>query len=266
MPVRLFDAHNHLQDGRLAPFLNDILRQVPALGIACAVVNGSAEDDWEAVAVLATEHAWIKPSFGLHPWYVKGRSAGWKDALCSFVERFPNAAIGEIGLDRWIDEPQIESQVEAFRWQLELAAKLNRPVSIHCLKAWGLLDQTLRSTPLPDRGFLLHSYGGPAEMIPGFAGLGAYFSLSPYFIHERKSAQREVFKSVPLDRLLAESDAPDMWPPDAVNPHPLRDKAGHSLNHPANIELSYRVLTELRGVPLDVLAPQLERNFHQLFS
>ncbi len=151
MPVRLFDAHNHLQDGRLAPFLSDILRQVPALGIACAVVNGSAEDDWEAVAALATEHAWIKPSFGLHPWYVKGRSAGWKDALCSLVERFPNAAIGEIGLDRWIDEPQIESQVEAFRWQLELAAKLNRPVSIHCLKAWGLLDQTLRSTPLPGR-------------------------------------------------------------------------------------------------------------------
>lgn len=266
MPVRLFDAHNHLQDDRLAPFLSDILQQIPALGIACAVVNGSAEDDWEAVAALATQHTWIKPSFGLHPWYVKGRSAGWKNALASCLEQFPNAAIGEIGLDRWIENPQIESQVEVFRWQLELASKLNRPASIHCLKAWALLDQTLRSTRLPDRGFLLHSYGGPTEMIPGLARLGAYFSISPYFIHERKSAQREVFKFVPLDRLLAESDAPDMWPPDELNPHPLRDTAGQSLNHPANIAFSYRMLAELRGVPLDVLAPQLEQNFRRLFS
>lgn len=266
MPLRLFDAHNHLQDERLRPFIVEILRDLPSSGFVCAVVNGSAEDDWEAVAELARMHSWIRPSFGLHPWYVKQRSPQWKDALSARLAEFPDAGVGEIGLDRWIDDPQIESQIDAFRWQLEKAAELGRPASIHCLRAWGLLEETLKTSRRPERGFLLHSYGGPGEMIPSLAKLGAYFSLSPYFLHERKSVQREVFKLVPLDRLLAESDAPDMRPPDSANAHPLCDTAGRSLNHPANIELSYRLLAELRGMSLNALASQLEQNFHQLFS
>lgn len=264
--MNLYDAHNHLQDERLNPWIADILQSLPAIGLKCAVVAGSCEDDWAAVAALARAHSWVKPSFGLHPWYVRERTSQWKETLIAFLEEFPNAAVGEIGLDRWIADPDIDAQMEVFRWQLDLAATQNRAVTIHCLKAWGLLDAALHMSQLPARGLLLHSYGGPAEMVPSFAKLGAYFSLSPYFCHERKTRQALTFANVPADRLLAETDAPDMWPPDELNEHPLHAPDGKPLNHPANLLLSYRKLAKLRGVTLVELAQQIEQNFIRLFG
>ena len=261
----LYDAHNHYQDTRLDRDREVILKALPELGISEAVVNGSAEDDWEDMAKLAREHGWLKPSFGLHPWYVKERTTAWQERLRDFLMAFPNAAVGEIGLDRWIENPDIEAQISCFRWQFELATELNRPATIHCLRAWGLLDEQLRTLPLPKRGFLLHSYGGPAEMIPSFVKMGAYFSLSPYFGHARKASQLATFAAVPLDRLLAETDAPDMWPPDELNQHPLQHD-GKPTNHPANLQVSYTLLAQVCGIPLTTLIDQIGENYRRLFG
>lgn len=261
----LYDAHNHLQDERLDPWREKVMEKLAGSDLAEAVVNGSSEEDWQAVADLAQRYVWVRPSFGLHPWYVKERGAAWKERLAELLLRFPNSAVGEIGLDRWIENPEIEAQVECFRAQLELAKRHDRPATVHCLRAWGLLDEELRRQALPERGFLLHSYGGSAEMIPGFVKLGAYFSLSPYFGHPRKATQLAVFKGVPLDRLLAETDAPDMWPPDELNPHPLGSE-GVPLNHPANIGVSYDLLAKVRGIPVAELTDQLAENFRRLFG
>jgi TatD DNase family protein len=261
----LYDAHNHLQDSRLDAERAAIMQMLPEAGLSEAIVNGSAEDDWEDVARLARSYPWVRPSFGLHPWYVKERTSAWKESLRSYLLAFPNAPVGEIGLDRWIENPDIDAQIECFRWQLELATDLQRPATIHCLRAWGLLDEQLRTLHLPERGFLLHSYGGPVEMIPGFVKLGAYFSLSPYFGHARKVQQLAVFKSVPLDRLLAETDAPDMWPPDELNPHPLQHD-GKPINHPANLRVSYELLASLLEMPFEELVGQIGENYRRLFN
>lgn len=261
----LYDAHNHLQDDRLDPFRPQVMADLVQTDLGEAVVNGSSDDDWQAVADLAEAHAWVRPSFGLHPWYVRERQEGWAERLAAWLNRYPQAPVGEIGLDRWIENPDIPAQVECFRTQMTLAVNLERPVTIHCLRAWGLLEEELRQIELPSRGFLLHSYGGPVEMIPGFVKKGAYFSLSPYFGHPRKAAQLEVFKSVPLDRLLAETDAPDMWPPDDLNPHPLTS-GSQTLNHPANLRVSYELLARIRQMPVDELAGHLEENYRRLFG
>ncbi|OYW73972.1 MAG: hydrolase TatD [Verrucomicrobia bacterium 12-59-8] len=262
----LYDAHNHLQDERLDPWREDILAMLPQTGLAEMIVNGSSEEDWPAVADLARQHSWIRPAFGLHPWYVKERSSQWSATLRQLLLDHPHAVVGEIGLDRWIENPDIEAQLECFRTQLALAVELDRTATIHCLRAFGLLEETLRQATLPRRGFLLHSYGGPAEMIPGFVKLGAYFSLSPYFGHPRKAAQLAVFKAVPLDRLLAETDAPDMWPPDELNPHPLQSETGTALNHPANLRVSYELLAQVRGMPVDELQDIIAANYNALFT
>jgi TatD DNase family protein len=102
-------------------------------------------------------------------------------------------------------------------------------------------------------------------MIPRFASLGAYFSLSPYFGHERKARQLAAFAAVPLDRLLAETDAPDMWPPDALNPHPL-EQDGKPMNHPANLSVSYALLARVRGMDLQALEQVIADNHRRLFG
>lgn len=262
----LYDAHNHLQDARLDPWRNEIIAMMPQTGLKEMIVNGSCEEDWSCVATLGRDHPWIRPAFGLHPWYVKERSSVWLPALRQYLLAHPKAVVGEIGLDRWIRDPDIESQLECFRSQLALAVELDRPATIHCLRAFGLLEQILLSTPLPPRGFLLHSYGGPAGMIPRFVELGARFSLSPYFGHPRKAAQLEVFKSVPLDRLLVETDAPDMWPPDELNPNPLKTEDGSTLNHPANLRVSYELLSRLLNLPTKELQDLIAVNYAALFE
>jgi len=264
--MEICDAHNHLHDSRLIPHRAGIMTELSRLGVTRAVVNGTREGDWEAVAALAATESFVVPSFGLHPWHVAERTPGWVEALRGQLAAHPGAGIGEIGLDRWVKGHDLELQTEVFLAQMAIAAAENRPATIHCLKAWGALRDLMERQPVPARGFLLHAYGGPMEMVKGFVKRGAYFSFNAYFLHERKSELREVFRELPLDRLLVETDAPDMLPPDDLNRHPLSDEAGTPINHPGNIALAYESLARIRGTEVEKLAERVAENFTRFFG
>jgi TatD DNase family protein len=263
--MNLIDAHNHLHDARLTPHRAAIFAELQRLHVTRAVVNGTRESDWDAVSVLSREHDFVIPSFGLHPWYVAERSSDWSGKLREKLVAHPNAGVGEIGLDRWIEGHDLDAQTEVFLPQLALAAEFNRPATIHCLQAWGALHDLLHKHPVPQRGFLIHAYGGPAEMVAGFAALGAYFSFNAYFLAERKARQRETFRQIPADRLLVETDAPAMPPPEKLNAYPIRDERGELLNHPANIGLAYEKFAEIRGLSVEELAAQVRANCARIF-
>jgi TatD DNase family protein len=279
--VRYFDAHNHLQDDWLAPHLEKAIGQLELLPIGAAVVNGTAEDDWTRVEQLAATHPWVRPSFGLHPWMVGNRSAHWEDKLNALLDRHPGAALGEIGLDRWIleraraDDPRLAGlkraslleQQEVFERQLNIASRRNLPATIHCIDAWGALWGVLSSSELPAPGYLLHAYGGSLEMMHAFAERGAYFSFNGYFLGDRKERQQEVFRAVPLHRLLVETDAPSMPLPQTWRTHKLPPgPAGTPLNQPGNIEAVYSGLATLRGISVAELSVIVEENFLRLFG
>jgi TatD DNase family protein len=266
MSPRLYDAHNHLQDERLGGRTAELMAVCAQAGIIRMVVNGAVEDDWPRVLALAQQFPQVLPSFGCHPWYVHERTAGWQRNLEKLLDAIPSA-VGEIGLDRWKPGLSYAGQEEVFVAQLRLAAERNLPVSIHCLQVWGRMLELLQAGPRPARGFLLHSYGGPREMVRSFADLGAYFSLPGFYAHERKERQRETFRHIPADRLLVETDAPDQSLPDHLNQFPLVDSAtGKTINHPANLAVVYRFAAGLRGVSVETLTAQVEQNFLQLFG
>ena len=303
------DAHNHLQDPWLAPHRDRVLADLPHAGVKACVVNGTSEQDWPDVAALCSpsrsqlsslnSQLRLLPSYGLHPWNVGNASPHWRDALLRYLDANPSAFVGEIGLDRWIldrarpDDPRLaglrraalDEQLDAFSWQLRLAAERNLPVTIHCLDAWGALADVLRTTSLPARGFLLHAYGGSADLARTFATLGAYFSFNGYFLPPsprpspsvechimydiplRAARRLDVFRTLPLDRLLVETDAPAMPLPPLRRTHELPGLAdGNPINHPANLPAIYAGLAELRGLPLATLAAQVAENFARLFG
>ncbi len=277
----LYDAHNHLQDAWLAPHRAQVFADLAGIPLRAAVVNGTCEADWADVATMAREHPFVRASYGLHPWNVGNASPDWRDVLRAHLAANPSAGIGEVGLDRWILErarpddsrlaglrrASLDEQVAAFRWQLELAAEQNRPLTIHCIDAWGALADVLRTAKRPPRGFLLHAYGGSAELTRDFAALGAYFSFNGYFLGERQAAKRAVFTTIPADRLLVETDAPAMPLPEAHRRYSLPGLAdGNPINHPANIGAVYSGLADIRRVALDELAATVEANFLRLFG
>jgi TatD DNase family protein len=279
--LSLYDAHNHFHDDWLASNRADIDQALHAVGLQRAVVNGTCEQDWPVVASLGREYRWILPSYGLHPWDCGNRSPSWQKLLGAQLEANPGAAVGEIGLDRWIlerarpDDPRLaglrraplDEQIEVFMWQLELAATFVRPASIHCLDAFGALLETLMRARRPVQGFLLHAYGGPMEMVKKFADLGAYFSFNGSFLDDRHAAKQEVFRHIPADRLLVETDAPAMPLPQQWATHRLPPApGGQTINHPANLEAAYAGLASLRGVSVEELALAVETNFLRLFG
>lgn len=278
--MRLFDAHNHLQDEWLLPHLDQIAADLTKAGIAGAVVNGTTPDDWSAVSALASRFPWVVPSYGVHPWDCGNRPADWQGRLESRLATEPRARVGEIGLDRWIldsakpDDPRLagmrraplDEQKEVFVWQLELAASHNLAASVHCIDAWGALLDTLRQSRRPERGFLLHAYAGSAELVQPFADLGAYFSFNGAFLDSKRENQRNTFKVIPPDRLLVETDAPAMPLRSAWRLYNLPARPDTTtVNHPANIAAVYAGLAAFLGLRVDQLASRVEENFTRLF-
>jgi TatD DNase family protein len=277
----LHDAHNHLQDEWLAPHLDRIAGTARTLPIATMIVNGTCEADWPRVSLLARRFPFVRASYGLHPWDAGNRSPRWLELLRAQLAAEPGAAVGEIGLDRWMtedarpDDPRLAGlrraslaeQTGVFLAQLALATEENRPATIHCLKAFGALDEALQAHPTPARGFLLHAYGGPAELVPRFVKQGAYFSFNGYFLDPRHAKHREVFKRIPADRLLVETDAPAMPLPQPWRTHKLPPAPdGSPVNHPGNLDAAYAGLASLRGESLPALIAQVHENTGRLFG
>jgi TatD DNase family protein len=172
---------------------------------------------------------------------------------------FPEAGVGEIGLDRWIEGYDLPRQKEVFSEQLAIAGWVSGPISIHVLRAWGALEECLDDWSNP-RPFLLHSYGGSRELVPKLLERGAWFSLSGYFFRPDKAAKLEVFRAVPEDRLLLETDAPDMLPPEGIRLARFQDE---EVNHPANLAAVYTAFANWRGMEMTEATLLIDENFEQ---
>lgn len=257
----LIDAHNHLQDPRLGD-PEPVIEAMRRAGVKHCVVNATSEADWPAVAALAGSHPeFVMPAFGIHPWKAHTAMPGWETRLAGLLDRFPHASIGECGLDGWVDEPAPGIQMPVFLAQLRLARRMDRPLTIHCLKAWQPLFEAFQQAPPPSR-FLMHSFGGSIEIARRLLPLGAFFSFSGYFLHSRKSAVVEVFRQLPMDRILLETDAPDMLPPPHFLTHPLPG----GLNHPANLLRIAEGLAAALGCPTEEFVELASRNAARCFG
>lgn len=255
MKTGLIDSHTHLQD------FDDpqtILGQATSDGVTHFVCNGESEADWPRLLELAKSNKQVIPFFGLHPWFVADRSDQWAATLESLLEAVPSG-IGETGLDQALEPLHKEAQEEVFRTQLQLARKHYRPVAIHCRRAWGWLMDVIKTETMPGR-FQLHSYGGSVELIAPLAELGAYFSFGGSCLYENNRRAKASLREVPLDRLLIETDAPTMLPPEQYRVRKVFSAAGEEQNHPANLTLIREGIAGILDLSPEALQEQLWEN------
>ena len=263
--MNLLDAHCHLQDERLSSNLNEAMKRAEQTGVTNLMCCGSSEEDWHSLPDIARRFPAVRLSFGLHPWYVADRTPGWLDTLTTALNATPSA-VGEIGLDHALDKSTFVDQESVFLAQIRLADELQRPVSIHCRRAWGRLMELLDEKGWPACGFMLHSYSGSADLVPPLVRRGAFFSFSGAITFEQNRRGREAVAAVPDDRLLIETDAPDLapdLPPDAKT---LYDAAGKPVNEPAHLVYVARTVAALRGMDVESVADMTTENAATLWG
>lgn len=257
--MELFDAHCHLQDERLAAGFDAMMARAAAVGVAGWMCCGSAEADWPAVLAVAGKFPAVRPALGLHPWYVRERTAGWLDRLRALLQDHPRAGVGEIGLDHALEQADLADQERVFLEQFALSIELRRPASLHCRRAFGRLLELLPRFPLHPIGFVIHSYSGAAELIAPLVNFGAYFSFSGSITRSGNRRGQAALRAIPADRLLIETDAPDL--PPVVAGQPLEGP-----NEPANLIHVLHAAAIVRGVPEADLAAQTSANAQRLFG
>ncbi len=247
--MHLFDTHCHLQDDRMACDVGSVISRATDAGVTRMMCCGSSENDWEPVLELSRRFSCVVPALGIHPWYAGKRSGHWRRTLELLLRNDPRIAVGEIGLDHAIAPRDDRDQAELFESQLELARELDRPVSLHCRKAWGDLMGLFRKRPGLAVDAIIHSYGGPAELVDELQRMGVYISFSGSVTFERNLRGRTAAVLVSDERLLVETDSPDIPP------------FGHSgPNEPAAVVEVAAAIAKLRGTTPEAVASLTFRN------
>ncbi len=258
--LQFIDCHLHLQDERLRPVLDDVLARARDRGVGQFLCNGTSPEDWQEVLDLAADREGVVPFLGLHPWFVERFAGEWQELLRTKAVGTP-CGIGEIGLDRHFVESGYTEQEDVFEAQLELARELNRPAAVHCVKAWDRLEGILRDREVEDDVIMVHSFGGSRKLMYRLLDLGVLISFSPTLVQNTREALRDAFCAAPLDRIVLETDSPDLFR------QPLLTAADREaglcpekLNEPGIIPRLYERAAALRGMTAEQLAATVRAN------
>ena len=215
-----------------------------------SVVNGTSPSDWESVLKLARSSHKVIPAIGLHPWRVNEVTENWQ---AQFLDALSHAhVVGEIGLDYWISNFNKERQEAALCWQLKHAAQRNLPVTLHCLRASRALLNILERETIPECGFHLHAYSGSTEQVAKLVDMGAYFSFHAGQLNQYSKRLIATVKSIPLERILLETDAPDTL--------------AESSSTNSFLMSGYNLLASIRNMSFEAIHEQVYSNFRRIFT
>ncbi len=255
--IKYFDAHCHLQDKRIIDSIDDIILQMRKNSVFKVVCNGTSPDDWAAVNHIAEKYDEVLPAYGLHPWYLKV-SDDWKDILIQFLKACNYSSVGECGFDKNADF-SYKLQKSIFYEHIDIANQLSKPISIHCVKAYNLLWDSLNSVRF-DIPIIIHSFSSSVEMMKQLCKLNVFFSFSGTIVR-RNSKYINVLREVPRERILFETDSPDLLPVSSL----LSSEVDEN-NVPSNVVAITEFAAEVLGIEIEELAEQVENNFERVFK
>lgn len=201
------------------------------------------------VASVCREYSGCLPAYGIHPLYVDRAADDDLVALRATLQREPAVAIGEIGLDFYLEGVDRDRQLRFFVAQLELAAEFKLPVLLHSRRAVDAVLAQLRRQHVI--GGIAHAFSGSRQQAEAFIALGFKLGFGGTLTYPGSKRIRALAASLPLECLVLETDAPDI--PPAWLSEPRR-------NEPGELERIAEVLAELRGQPLDELLPRIAEN------
>ncbi len=217
----MIDTHCHIDVDRFDADRADVLARAFATGIQGIVVPAIEPANWAGLLEYPRRDPRVQVGLGIHPQALPGMSLATIPESLERIEAelksHPIIAIGECGLDGpTAERVPMPEQVTVLKGHLALARKHHLPVMVHCLRAHPALLQVLSEEPRVDRGILLHSYSGSAELVKKYLAFNCHFSFAGAVTFAEARRPLDALKAIPVDRLMTETDAPDQAP------HPFR--------------------------------------------
>jgi TatD DNase family protein len=256
MSANLIDTHCHLESDSFRADIDDVLHRARTAGVVRMLTIGINAASSRAVVLLANRYDCLSAIVGIHPNHTHEAKPGDWEQIEQLAVHPQVVGIGETGLDNYWKDAPLDGQRDAFIQHIELSRRVGKPFVVHCREAeqevLEVLRQSAASGPLNG---VMHSFCGSPETATACLELGLYLSFSGMLTYKKNDQLRSLAATVPLDRLLVETDAP------YLAPQAFRGKR----NEPAWVAHTNACLAEVHGIEPEAMARQTTANAHRLF-
>ena len=253
----LVDSHCHLDFPDYAGNVEAVVDRARAAGVGVCVSIGTELARFPGVKAVAEKFPHVWCTVGVHPHEAEKELLDDEAALLAEAVHPKVVGIGETGLDYYYEHAPRQQQQSNFRSHISAGRKTGLPVIVHTRDADDDTIEILRDE-MGKGAFtgLIHCFTGTQRLADAALEMGLYISVSGIATFKNSTALRDVIKTVPLNRLLVETDAPYLAPV----PHRGRT------NEPAFVVHTANMLAELKGISASELAAATTENFFRLFS
>jgi len=234
------DTHCHLDATEFDGTQADIVRNAQAAGVSRIVVPSVTRANFDVVRDLCKQYSGCAPAYGIHPMYVDDALPEDLEVLRTTLREQPAVAVGEIGLDFFVQHYDRARQEYFFVEQLKLAREFDLPVLLHVRRAQDVVLKHLREHKV--RGGIAHAFNGSRQQADEFIKLGFKLGFGGAMTYPRATKLRELAATLPLECIVLETDAPDIPPEFLESGLP---------NEPQYLPRMAQTLAELRGMSLE---------------
>ncbi len=250
----LIDSHCHFDDRRFDQDRSDAWQRAHEAGVVAQVIPAVTAADWERVKQTCSSYSGLYPAYGLHPMFWNEHSDSDLQRLRSWIERENPVAVGECGLDFYIDNPNKKRQLELFEAQLDIATEYNLPLIIHARHAVEEVINRLRRY----QGLtgVLHSYSGSLRQAERLIDMGFLLSFGGPLTYPNATRLQRLVAQLPLESIMLESDSPDQ--PDSQH--------RNQRNEPCYLPLILQRMDEIRDETIETIAAHTTENAINLFG
>ncbi len=251
----LIDTHCHLDAAEFTADRDAVVARAIEAGVAGIVIPAIGRSNFTEVASLCRTHVLCFPAYGIHPMYVDQAHESDLQVLRDWLVRGSPVAVGEIGLDRFVEQRDDARQGFFFIEQLKLARDMNLPVLLHVRNAIDPILKQLRRIRVC--GGIAHAFNGSRQQAEEFIKLGFKLGFGGALTWSRATRIRELAATLPLDSIVLETDAPDI-PPIWLG------RRGR--NEPGELRQIATAMAGLRNLPLVELAQACSRNAERVLG
>lgn len=250
----LVDSHCHLDADEFDADRAEVIERARAAGVSRQVVPAVTAASWSKLREVCAADEGLFAAYGLHPMFLSEHRHAHLPELRTWLERERPVAVGECGLDYFVDGLDPAEQLHYFDAQLRLAREFQLPVIVHARRAVDAVIAAIRK--VGNLRGVVHSFSGSRQQAEHLWNQGFLLGLGGPVTYERARRLRELASTMPIETLLLETDAPDQ--PDAG----IRGQR----NEPARLRVVRDTIAELRGITPTDLAAATSANAERLFG